>query len=266
MSADRPSPLLYLRSGLFLAVFVTSTVVYGFVVGLIAWALSPRRRFVLIRQWSSISLAALRALCGLSWRVQGLDNLPDRPVVVFAKHQSTWETIALPGLLPPTVWVVKRELLWVPFFGWGIAAMRSIAIDRGAGRRAIGQMLEQGRRRLQQGLWVVVFPEGTRVRPGTTLRYRMGGGILATETGTPVLPIAHNAGDFWPRHRFVKSPGEIVLSILPPIESAGRTPDELNDLARDAIESEMARISTHGAADTIAEALDEKGGTTNEHE
>jgi len=256
------SPILYLGSASYLAVFVASTVVYGLIVGLVGWTLSPGRRFVLIRQWSAINLFALRAFCGLRWRVEGLENLPQEPVVVFPKHQSTWETIALGGLLPPTVWVVKRELLWVPFFGWGIAAMRSIAIDRRAGRAAVEQMLEQGRRRLQQGLWVVVFPEGTRVLPGRTARYRMGGAILATETGTPVLPVAHNAGDFWPRHSFVKWPGEIVLKILPPIDSRGLTPDELNERASEVIESEMAHLSIHGAADTSAEALD---GTNRNH-
>lgn len=265
MSLRDASPLCYVGSGLYLAVFAASTVIYGLIVGLVAWALNPRWRFVLIRQWSAINLGALRVFCGLRWRVEGLENLPDRPVVVFSKHQSTWETIALGGLLPPTVWVVKRELLWVPFFGWGIAAMRSIAIDRRAGRAAVEQMLEQGRRRLEQGLWVVVFPEGTRVLPGRTTRYRMGGAILATETGTPVLPVAHNAGDFWPRHSFIKRPGEIVLKILPPIESRGLAPDELNERASEAIESEMAHISIHGAADTSAEALNGKG-TANERE
>lgn len=259
MSRGVRSALLYLRSGLFLFVFVVSTIFYGLLVGLIAWLLSARWRFVLIHQWSGINLFALRWLCGLRWRIHGLENLPDYPVVVFAKHQSTWETIVLPLLFPPTVWVVKRELLRVPFFGWGIAAMRSIAIDRSAGRAAVEQMLEQGRLRLRQGLWVVVFPEGTRVRPGTTARYRKGGAILAAETGTPILPVAHNAGDFWPRHSFVKHPGEVVISILPPIDPSGRTPEELNELASKAIESEMARISIHGAANTSAEALDGKG-------
>lgn len=262
MSPGNDPPLLYLRSGLFLCVFVASSVIYGLIVGLVAWLQTPRQRFILIRQWAGINLFALRWLCGLHWRVEGLENLPGRPVVVFSKHQSTWETIVLGSVLPPTVWVVKRELLRVPFFGWGLAAMRSIAIDRGAGRAAVEQMLEQGRERLQQGLWVVVFPEGTRVLPGRSARYRMGGAILATETGTPVLPVAHNAGDFWPRHSFVKRPGEIVLSILPPIDPAGLTPEELNARASEAIESKMAEISAHGAATPSGQ---DDGRTTTNH-
>lgn len=249
MSERRASPLLYLRSGLYWLVFAASTIVYGFLVGTLAWLLPFRWRHVPVRQWATINLHALRWLCGLHWRVEGRENLPSYPVVIFAKHQSTWETIALALLLPPQVWVVKRELLKVPFFGWGLAALWPIAIDRSAGRAAVEQMLQQGRRRLRQGQCVMIFPEGTRVRPGTTERYRMGGAILATETGTPVLPIAHNAGEFWPRHSFIKWPGEVVVSIRPPIESAGKTPEQLNDEVREVIETEMQRISVAGGAD-----------------
>ncbi len=260
MSGRRATPALYLRSAAYWLVLFTSTVFYGLFVGLFAWLLPRRWCWVPVHQWAAINLHALRWICGLRWRVEGTENLPDRPVVVFAKHQSSWETMALALLLPPQVWVVKRELLWVPFFGWGLAAMRPIAIDRSAGHLAVEQMLRQGRQRLRQGLWVMVFPEGTRVRPGTTVRYRLGGAVVATETGTPVLPIAHNAGDFWPRHSFIKWPGEIVISIRPPIPSAGKTPEALNDEVRAVIEGEMERISSHGAAvvpDTEA-AADEK--------
>lgn len=249
MSDGPASALLYLRSGLYWLVFSISTIVYGVLVGLFAWFLPFGGRMAIARQWAAINLHALRRICGLHWRVEGRENLPDQPVVVFSKHQSTWETMALARLLPLQVWVVKRELLRVPFFGWGLAAMRPIAIDRGAGRLAVEQLLEQGRRRLAQGLWVMIFPEGTRVRPGHSKPYRMGGAILATETETPVLPIAHNAGDFWPRHSFVKRPGEVVISICPPIPSAGKTAEQLNDEVRAVIEGEMQRISVHGGAD-----------------
>lgn len=250
MSGDQSTALLYLRSGLYWLVFALSTMVYGLFVGLFAWFFPYAGRMAIARQWAAINLHALRWICGLRWRVEGQGNLPaGYPVVVFAKHQSTWETMALAWHLPLQVWVVKRELLWVPFFGWGLAALRPIAINRGAGRLAVEQLLEQGRRKLAQGLWVMIFPEGTRVPPGHSKPYRMGGAILATETETPVLPITHNAGDFWPRHSFVKRPGEIVISILPPIPSAGKTPEQLNDEVRTAIEAEMQRISAHGGAE-----------------
>lgn len=259
MNERRFEPLLYLRSAAYWAVFAFSTIVYGVLVGVVAWLLPYRGRVALACQWAWINLYALRRICGLRWRVDGREQLPEGPLVVFSKHQSTWETMALPCLLPMQTWVVKRELLRVPFFGWGLAALRPIAIDRGAGRLAVEQLLEQGRRKLAQGLWVMIFPEGTRVRPGHSKPYRMGGAILATETETPVLPIAHNAGEFWPRHSFVKHPGEVVISILPPIPSAGKTPEQLNDEVRAAIEDEMQRISVHGGAE-------EEEGTANERE
>lgn len=259
MSKRQPVALLYLRSSLYWLVFAASTIVYGVLVGVVAWLLPYRGRVRLACQWAWINLHVLRWICGLRWRVQGREHLPEGPLVVFSKHQSTWETMALPCLLPMQTWVVKRELLWVPFFGWGLAALRPIAIDRSAGRQAVEQVLEQGRRRLSRGIWVLIFPEGTRVRPGHTVRYRMGGAVLATETGTPVLPVAHNAGDFWPRHSFVKHPGDILVSILPPIPSAGKTAEQLNDEVRTAIEAEMERISVHGGAE-------EGEGTANERE
>lgn len=261
MNQRRSAAGLYLRSGLYWLVCAISTVVYGPVVGLFAWLVPYRARVAIARQWAGINLYALRWLCGLRWRVEGREHLPDCPVVVFSKHQSTWETMALPWLLPPQTWVVKRELLWLPFFGWGLAALRPIAIDRSAGRQAVEQVLEQGRRKLAQGVWVTVFPEGTRVRPGHTARYRMGGAILATETETPVLPIAHNAGEFWPRRSFIKHPGEVIVSILPPIPSAGKTPEQLNDEVRAAIEGEMERISVHGGAEEQEPRMN-----ANEHE
>lgn len=249
LSPRQATPGLYLRAASYWLVFGASTAVYGVFVGVFAWLLPYRWRWIPVRQWAAINLYALRGICGLRWQIEGRENLPDYPVVVFSKHQSTWETIALPLLLPRQAWVAKRELLRVPFFGWGLAAMRPIAIERGAGHIAVEQMLRQGRKRLQEGLWVMVFPEGTRVRPGTSVRYRMGGAVLASETGTPVLPIAHNAGDFWPRHSFVKWPGEVVVSILPPLATAGKTPERLNEEVRALIEGEMERISIHGGAD-----------------
>ncbi len=160
----------------------------------------------------------LKHLCGLDYRVEGREHLPGGAAIILSKHQSAWETIAFQEIFPPQTWVLKRELMWIPLFGWALALLRPIAIDRSAGRKAIEQVIEQGRERLQSGIWVVVFPEGTRVAPGTRKRYGMGGAVLAAETGYPVVPVAHNAGSFWPRRGFLKRPGTVRVVIGPVID------------------------------------------------
>jgi 1-acyl-sn-glycerol-3-phosphate acyltransferase len=162
--------------------------------------------------------------------------------VILAKHQSAWETIAFQQIFPPQTWVLKRELLWIPLFGWALALLRPIAIDRGAGRVAIEQVIEQGRERLQSGIWVVVFPEGTRVAPGTRRRYGIGGAALAAASGYPVVPVAHNAGSFWPRRGFRKRPGMIRVVIGPVIDSHGKTAEEIRRQAEEWIENTMAGL------------------------
>lgn len=246
MTPPRPALSVYLRSSLFWVVFALATIFFGFLIALLGWLLPAGWSYALARAWCFINVYALRVLCGLRWRVEGCREIPDGAHVFFAKHQSTWETMALVMLLPPQVHVIKRELLRIPFFGWGHAALRPIAIDRGAGRAAVEQMVAQGRDRLANGWSVMIFPEGTRVLPGRTERYRMGGAILATETGVPVTPIAHNAGEFWPRHSFVKWPGTVTVVIGEPIATAGKTPDAVNAEAREWLESTMARIEGAG--------------------
>ncbi len=200
-------------------------------------------RYRFTRQWARFGLWWLKTTCRLHYRVEGREHIPDRPTIVMSKHQSAWETLALQMLFAPQVWVLKRELLWVPFFGWGLAALRPIAIDRKSGRRAIEQVVELGRQRLDDGCWVVIFPEGTRVPAGRKRRYRMGGAALAAQTGYPVLPVAHNAGEFWPRRGFIKRPGTIQLVIGPPIEARGRGATDINADVEAWIEGTMARIS-----------------------
>ena len=246
MSAPRPPLTVYLRSSLYWIVFAVSTIVFGFVIGALGWLMPARRGYALARAWCIVNVWALRVLCGVRWRVEGRAHIPREPHVFFAKHQSTWETMALVMLLPAQVHVIKRELLKIPFFGWGHAALRPIAIDRAAGRAAVEQMVAQGRERLDSGWSVMIFPEGTRVLPGRTARYRMGGAILAAETGVCVLPVAHNAGEFWPRHSFVKWPGTITVVIGPPIATAGKTPDAINAEARQWLETTMERIQGAG--------------------
>jgi 1-acyl-sn-glycerol-3-phosphate acyltransferase len=172
-----------------------------------------------------------------------LDNLPAGTCIVLCKHQSAWETIALRALLPAQhTWVIKRELLWTPFFGWGIAAYRPIAIDRKAGRRAVKQLIDEGRKWLEKGRWVVIFPEGTRVAPGERKKYGIGGALLAQNTGFPVLPVAHNAGVFWRRRDFRKHPGVIDLVFGEAFETDGMSAMEINRRVEGWIEDTVAGL------------------------
>ena len=183
-----------------------------------------------------------RSLLGIDWKVEGHENLPARPAVILSKHQSAWETMAFQLIFPPQVYVLKRELLWIPFFGWGLALMSPIAIDRSRGFAALRTIARRGRERLEQGFWVVVFPEGTRVAPGERRAYHLGGAWLARGGGAPVVPVAHNAGLVWPRNAFLKRPGTVTVRIGPPIEAANRDPKMVNELAKD-----MDRRTAEGA-------------------
>ena len=182
-------------------------------------------------------------LCGLRYRIIGAENIPKTPSIVLSKHQSAWETLAFQEIFPPQVWVLKKELLRIPFFGWGLAMTSPIAIDRSARKKALEQIVEQGKDRLKQGFWIVIFPEGTRIPPGQRGKYRIGGAWLATRTNVPVVPVAHNAGEFWGRNSFVKYPGTITVSIGQPIDPSGMEAGELNAQVEAWIEAEMLRIS-----------------------
>lgn len=230
-----------MRSLAFAAGQAVLTVVFA-LLGLASAPLPYRARYALITRWTALNLRWLRVTCHLDHRVEGLEHIPKEPAIVFCKHQSAWETLALQLYFSPQVWVLKRELLWIPFFGWGLALLRPIAIDRRAGRGAVDQVLDEGEARLADGCWVVIFPEGTRVAPGERRRYRFGGARLAEHTGRPVVPVAHDSGDYWPRNSFIKRPGTIHMVIGPPIESAGRDAATINALAEDWIESTVARI------------------------
>jgi 1-acyl-sn-glycerol-3-phosphate acyltransferase len=226
-----------LRSLLFTAFFFLFTLLYAVFFVLVACMLPYRARFGLARLWGTTLLAALRGTCGLSYRVEGRENLPAGCHVILMKHSSAWETFAQAALLPPQAWVLKRELLWIPVVGWGIRLLRAIAIDRGAGGAAVRQMIEQGKRRLAEGAWVVVFPEGTRMPPGQTRRYGAGGAALAAEAGALIVPVAHNSGYFWPRRGWLKKPGVIRVVIGEPISAQGRDPREVNAQAQAFIEA-----------------------------
>jgi 1-acyl-sn-glycerol-3-phosphate acyltransferase len=188
-------------------------------------------------------LWAGRAICGLEYVVEGRENLPDEPCVIMIKHSTVFEAYAQLTVFPPQTWVLKRELLWIPIFGWGLAALKPIAIDRGAGHTAVSQVIEQGRRKLAAGIWVAIFPEGTRVPPGIAKKYGVSGAALAKGARCRVVPVAHNAGDFWPRRSLIKRPGLIRFCIGPPIDTSARSPKEINQAVRDWIESRMEEIS-----------------------
>lgn len=235
--------MLWLRSILFnLGMALSAVIVAVFGLFLLPFDFKVRYRF--ISQWARFNLWWLRVTCGLHYVVEGRENIPAGTVaIIFCKHQSAWETLALQEIFPPQIWLMKRELLWIPFFGWGLALLEPIAINRGAGLRAMRQLVEQGIARLRAGRWVVIFPEGTRVGPGQRGTYHKGGALLAEKSGYPVVPVAHNAGEFWPRHGFMKKPGTIQVVIGPVIETKGHKVAEINALAEAWIESQMHRIS-----------------------
>jgi len=187
-------------------------------------------------------MSAATLICRIRYRVIGAENLPREPCVIMCKHQSAWETLALQMIFPPQVWVTKRELLWFPFFGWGLAMLSPIAIDRSAGTRALRHLAEQGRERLDAGFCIVIFPEGTRVEPGKRGTYHLGGAWLTVKTGAHAIPVAHNAGQFWRKNAFIKHPGLITVSIGKPIASQGLSAAKLNQRVEDWIESEMPKL------------------------
>ncbi len=242
MPAATAVAALYLRSLIFTVGLWISTFVFALLVVLL-FPLPFRWRHRLVLLWTRLNLWSLAKTCHLGYEVEGVENIPATPTIVMSKHQSAWETLALQTFFSPQVWVLKRELLWIPFFGWGLALMRSIAIDRGAGRRAVTQVVEQGKRRLAEGAWVVIFPEGTRVAPGTRIRYRMGGAVLAEKSGYPVVPVAHNAGQFWPRRSFLKHPGTIRVVVGPAVTGKSRSASEIIRDVEDWIEATVERIS-----------------------
>ncbi|MFZ5558285.1 MAG: lysophospholipid acyltransferase family protein [Pseudomonadota bacterium] len=235
-----------LRSALFLLVQLVTTPVFG-IIALLTFPLPRFTRHWIISRWSFLTLFFVRSILGIRYRVLGRENIPERPSVILAKHQSAWETLAFQEIFPPQVWVLKKSLLSIPFLGWGLAMMSPIAIDRSRVREAMKHTVELGRHRLEAGFWVVIFPEGTRVRPGERGRYRTGGAALAVGTGAPVVPVAHNAGRFWPKNSLVKHPGTVTVSIGPAIDTQGRDPGDVMREVEDWIEGEMARIDPPAA-------------------
>jgi 1-acyl-sn-glycerol-3-phosphate acyltransferase len=211
--------------------------------GVLTFWLPPRQRNIYYSYYTRLFIWLARALCGVRYEIRGWEHVPKEPCIVLSKHSSTWETLALESWFAPGSFVAKKELLWVPFFGWGFALSSPITIDRKAGAQAMEKMIEQGKERLTQRRFnIVVFPEGTRIKAGQRGKYKTGGTRLAIGCGATILPIAHNAGYCWPRHPWKKYPGLVTLSILPPIDARGRDVAELNAEIERVIEDEVARL------------------------
>lgn len=233
--------MVYLRSLLYaIGVWITTPVFS--LIAMATFPLHPITRYRVISQWAKMMLHWLNLTCGVKYQVIGRENIPNHPCIILSKHQSAWETMAFQAIFPPQVWVLKRELLRIPFFGWGLAMTSPIAINRAAGRDALKQMLDQGLDRLKMGFWIVIFPEGTRVPFGERGKYHIGGAWLANHAKATVVPVAHNAGAIWGKNSFLKRAGTITVSIGVPIEPSKIKADALNLQVETWIEDEISRL------------------------
>ena len=237
--------VLFLRSLLFAVVMAIATVIWCFVC-MLAAPLPYNKRYYVTSRWNVFIIWCAKVICGIRYEFKGYENFPDSPAIVLSKHQSAWETIFLLANLPrPLVFVFKKEILYIPFFGWGIALLRMIPIDRKQGKNAFRMVVAHGKRRLKDGQWIIMFPEGTRIPVGQAGKYKSGGTRLAIETGVPVVPIAVNSGECWPKNSFIKYPGKVTVSVGKPISPEGHTPDSMMEQVEQWIESEMRVISPH---------------------
>ena len=232
-----------IRSALFVLFMAVTVVPWALAVLVVSIFARGDTVYWLCVGWLSLSIWGAKVICGVHARLHGMENLPDSPVVLLPKHQSTWETFALPGLMPhPLCYVFKRELLYVPFFGWAMSRMDMIHIDRGQRAKAWSLVAKQGREFMNKGHWVIMFPEGTRVSRGERGRYQVGGTRLAIDTGRPVVPVAVTSARCWPSKSFVLRPGVIDVSVGKPIPSTGRKSTELMREVEAWIEGEMQRL------------------------
>jgi 1-acyl-sn-glycerol-3-phosphate acyltransferase len=232
---------IFLRSLAFALAQILITPPYS-IVALATFPLPRHARYRIISGWSHVTIWLAKVVLGIDYRVVGRENLPKTPAVILSKHQSAWETLAFQVIFPPQVLVLKRELLWIPFFGWGLALTSPIAIDRSSGARALKRMAELGRERLAQGFWIAIFPEGTRVPPGERRKYHAGGAWLAVHCEAAVVPVAHNAGVLWGRNDFLKRPGTVTVEIGAPIDARQHTAETLNSAVEQWIEGRMAAL------------------------
>ena len=219
---------MLLRSLLFYMGLISSTM---FIVPfcLLISPLPFPKRYYFVTRWTAFNLWWLKITCDLKHSIEGLENIPANTSIIMSKHQSAWETLAIQLIFPTQVWILKRELLWIPVYGWGLASMQPISIDRGSAVTAFRQIVKQGCKRLAEGYWVVIFPEGTRVAPGQTKKYLPGGGMLAEKSGVSIIPIAHNEGYFWQKNSISKKSGTIQMVIGPAIDPKDKTATEITN-------------------------------------
>jgi 1-acyl-sn-glycerol-3-phosphate acyltransferase len=234
----------FVRALLYYILLVVIVVPYWVMV-MLAAPLPRMPRWKIIAGWPRLAAWLAGPLLGIHYEVRGRENIPAEPVVILSKHSSAWETLAFSGIFPPHVYVMKRELLWLPFLGWGLALFSTIAIDRTDRKNAIRRTVEIGKQRFAQGFSIMVYPEGTRTAVGKRGKYKRGGAVIAVQTGARVLPVAHDAGLLWPRNSFLKRPGKVTVVIGKPIASAGLTPEELMAKVETWIENEMHRLCPH---------------------
>ncbi|UDG82492.1 1-acyl-sn-glycerol-3-phosphate acyltransferase [Candidatus Vallotia cooleyia] len=235
-----------IRSTLFFIYLIIYTIPYACTCLIIFPFLNTNQRYQMAVGWCHSILWTLQYLVGTSWRVEGLDNLPHGPAVLLSKHQSAWETLAFPAIMPrPLCYIFKRELLYIPFFGWILGMLKMVHIDRSQGSKAFKSVIRQGKERMAEGSWVILFPEGTRIPVGKRGKYKTGGTLFAVATEVPVVPIAHNAGNVWPRNSFLKYPGTVIVSIGKPIDTRNLSASTVMARVEEWIETEMRRIDPH---------------------
>jgi len=238
--------MAFLRSVLHLLWMAVTVIPWSLAIVLLLPFGRHHRLYVIARHWLAMSMHSLRVICGVKWRITGMENLPQgerSPAVLLVKHQSTLETFLMPAIMPhPLAYVFKKELLYIPFFGWAIGSLDMIHIDRSRRSQAFSKVVDQGRRLLEKGVWVIMFPEGTRIPRGQVGNYKSGGSRLAVETGAPVIPIAVTSAKCWPRKAFVKTPGVVDVSIGKAIPTQGRNPEEITREVQEWIEAEMRRL------------------------
>ena len=233
--------MLILRSLLFYIGQIISTILIA-PIGIIAFPLDFKKRYYLITRWAVFNLWWLKICCNVTYEIKGKDSIPGKPCIVMSKHQSAFETLALQQIFIPQVWILKKELLQIPIYGWGLASMQPIAINRDSTIKSFRQIADQGCERLQKGYWVIIFPEGTRVAPNKKKKYLPGGGMLAEKSGAQVVPVAHNAGRLWPRNSMIKKPGLITIKIGPVIESENKNAKEITNEVENWIEKEVGEL------------------------
>ncbi|MFZ6656771.1 lysophospholipid acyltransferase family protein [Undibacterium sp. TJN19] len=234
---------LFVRSMIFLLVMAIFTVIWAPISMLFAF-LPYNQRYYITARWNVFIIWAAKVICGIRYQTRGFENFPDGPAILLSKHQSAWETIFLLMATPrPLVFVFKKEITYIPFFGWAISMLRMIPIDRSKGKDAFAHVVTQGRKRLADGQWIIMFPEGTRIAVGKKGQYKGGGARLAVETNTPVVPVALNSGECWPKNSFIKLPGTVTVSVGKPIAPDGMNAVELMQEVEKWIEAEMRVIS-----------------------